>query len=73
MLFCEEDKKMKFKIGGREHGQSIHNVLKLYNYIQSLSDDTVVKIVKAENTGCYVGIDRNNKQKILGGVLSERK
>jgi hypothetical protein len=28
--------------------------------------------VKEENTGCYVGIDRNNKQKILGGVLSER-
>ena len=49
MLFCEEDKKMKFKIGGREHGQSIHDVLKLYNYIQSLSDDTVVKIVKKDN------------------------
>lgn len=31
------------------------------------------KDVKEENTGCYVGIDRNNKQKILGGVLSERK
>ena len=29
--------------------------------------------VKAENTGCHVGIDRNNKQKILGGVLSGRK
>ena len=31
------------------------------------------KDVKEENKGCYVGIDRNNKQKIVGGVLSERK
>ena len=28
------------------------------------------KDVKEENTGCYVGIDRNNKQKIIGGNLS---
>nr|DAW71675.1 MAG TPA: hypothetical protein [Caudoviricetes sp.]DAY02434.1 MAG TPA: hypothetical protein [Caudoviricetes sp.] len=25
------------------------------------------KDAKEENTGCYVGIDRNNKQKIVGG------
>ena len=31
------------------------------------------KDTKEENTCCYVGIDRNNKQNILGGVLSERK
>ena len=31
------------------------------------------KDVKEENTGCYVGIDRNNKQRLVGGVLSERK
>lgn len=31
------------------------------------------KDVKEENTGCYVGIDRNNKQKLVGGVLSGRK
>lgn len=31
------------------------------------------KDVKEDNAGCYVGIDRNKKQKILGGVLSERK
>lgn len=31
------------------------------------------KNVKEENTGCYVGIDKYNKQKIAGGVLSERK
>lgn len=31
------------------------------------------KDVKEENTGCYVGIDRNNKQKLVGGILSERK
>lgn len=31
------------------------------------------KDVKEENLGCYVGIDKNNKQKIAGGVLSERK
>ena len=31
------------------------------------------KDTKEENTGCYVGIDRNNKQKIVGGILNERK
>lgn len=40
---------MKFLTGGRENGQTIHNALKLYNYIQSLSDDTVVKIIKKKN------------------------
>lgn len=30
------------------------------------------KDVKEEYAGCYVGLDRNKKQKILGGVLSER-
>lgn len=27
--------------------------------------------VEKEGEGCYVGIDKNNKQKIVGGVLSE--
>lgn len=31
------------------------------------------KDAKEENTGCYVGIDRNNKQKIVGGVLSGKQ
>ena len=31
------------------------------------------KDTKEQNTGCYVGIDRNNKQKLVGGVLSGRK
>lgn len=31
-----------------------------------------VKDVKEEDTGCYVGIDRNNKQKLVGGILSEK-
>lgn len=25
-----------------------------------------------EDTGCYVGIDKNNKQRLVGGILSER-
>ena len=28
---------------------------------------------KKEGEGCYVGIDKDNKQKLVGGVLSERK
>lgn len=31
------------------------------------------KDVNEEDTGCYVGIDRNNKQKLVESVLSERK
>ena len=26
-----------------------------------------------EDTGCYVGIDKNNKQKLVRGCYSERK
>ena len=31
------------------------------------------KNVNEKDTGCYIGIDRKNKQKIVGGALSERK
>ena len=31
------------------------------------------KDVKEKNTGCYVGIDINNKQKLVGGALSGKK
>ena len=31
------------------------------------------KDVKEKNAGCYVGIDKNNKQRLVGGVLNERK
>lgn len=31
------------------------------------------KDVNEKDTGCYVGIDKHNRQKIVGGVLSERK
>ena len=51
---------MKFLIGGREYGQDIHNALKLYNYIKSLSDDAVVKIVKKDNI--IVCFEEKNKK-----------
>lgn len=31
------------------------------------------KDINEKDAGCYVGIDKNNKQKLVGGILSERK
>ncbi len=40
---------MEFLTGGRQNGQIIHDALKLYNYINSLPDNTLIRCVKKDN------------------------
>lgn len=39
---------MEILTGGRQSGQKIYNVLKLYNYIVSLPNDTIVRVLKKD-------------------------
>lgn len=39
---------MEILIGGRQSGQNLYNALKLYNYIDSLPNDTTVRVVKKD-------------------------
>lgn len=54
--------------------QLFEDLIKCKDCMNNINGKCIVypgKDVKEENTGCYVGIDRNNKQKILGGAFSE--
>ena len=37
---------MEILTGGRQSGQNLYNALKLYNYIDSLQNDTTVRVMK---------------------------
>ena len=39
---------MEILTGGRQSGQNLHNALKLYNYINSLPNDTIVRVLKKD-------------------------
>ena len=39
---------MEFLTGGRQSGQNLYNALKLYNYINSLPNDTIVRVLKKD-------------------------
>ena len=39
---------MEILTGGRQSGQNLYNALKLYNYINSLPNDTTVRVVKKD-------------------------
>ena len=38
--------------GARQSGQNLYNALKLYNYINSLPDDTIVRVLKKDGIFC---------------------
>lgn len=40
---------MEILSGGRPNGQIIHNALKLYDYINSLPDNALIRCVKKDN------------------------
>ena len=59
-----------------KHSKQLIDLVKCKDCMNNMNNGCVLfpgKNVNEKDTGCYVGIDRNNKQKILGGVLSERK
>ena len=43
---------MQILTGWRQSGQNLYNALKLYNYINSLPDDTIVRVLKKDGIFC---------------------
>lgn len=39
---------MEILTGGRQSGQKLYNALKIYNYINSLPNDTIVRVLKKD-------------------------
>lgn len=55
---------MEFLTGGRQNGQNLYNTYKLYNYINSLQNDTTVRVVKKDGI-LALCVDKSiSKQKI---------
>lgn len=55
---------MEISIGGRQSGQNLYNALKLYNYIDSLQNDTTVRVIK-KNGICVLCVDESiSKEKV---------
>ena len=52
---------MEFLTGGRQNGQTIYNVFKLYNLIQTLPNDTTIRIIK-ENNMIYLIKEKKGKE-----------
>lgn len=66
---------MEILTGGRQSGQNLYNALKLYNYIDSLQNDTTVRVVKKDGI-CVLCVDESiSKEKIKDKIkkLSEIK
>lgn len=55
---------MEILTGGRQNGQNLYNALKLYNYINSLPNDTTVRVVKKDGI-CIFYVDESiSKEKV---------
>ena len=55
---------MEVLTGGRQSGQNLYNALKLYNYIDSLQNDTTVRVVKKDGI-CVLCVDESiSKEKV---------
>lgn len=55
---------MEILTGGRQSGQNLYNALKLYNYINSLQNDTTVRVVKKDGI-CGLCVDESiSKEKV---------
>lgn len=52
---------MEFLTGGRQSVQTIHNALKLYNYINSLPDNALIRCVKKDNI-CLLCIEKEGRE-----------
>lgn len=56
--------------------QLFEDLIKCKNCMNNINNKCILYggiDTKKEGEGCYVGIDKDNKQKLVGGVLSERK
>lgn len=56
--------------------QLFEDLIKCKDCMNNINNKCILypgKDTKEENTGCYVGIDRNNKQKLAGGILKVKE
>ena len=61
---------MEFLTGGRQSGQNLYNALKLYNYIDSLQNDTTVRVVKKDGI-CCLFVDKSISTKKIKDKIKE--
>lgn len=55
---------MEILTGGRQSGKNLYNALKLYNYINSLQNDTTIRVVKKDGI-CVLCVDESiSKEKV---------
>lgn len=55
---------MEILTGGRQNGKNLYNALKLYNYIDSLQNDTTLRVVKKDGI-CGLCVDESiSKEKV---------
>ena len=64
---------MKILTGGRQSGQNLYSALKLYNYINSLPNDTIVRVLKKDGI-CALCVDKSiSKEKIKDKIKDKIK
>lgn len=55
---------MEILTGGRQSGQNLYNALKLYNYIDSLQNDTTVRVIKKDGICVLCVYESISKEKV---------
>lgn len=55
---------MEILTGGRQSGQNLYNALKLYNYIDSLQNDTTVRVMKKDGICVLCVYESISKEKV---------
>ena len=63
---------MEFLTGGRQSGQNLYNALKLYNYIDSLQNDTTVRVVKKDGI-CVLCVDESISKEKVKNMIKEKE
>lgn len=63
---------MEILIGGRQSGQNLYSALKLYNYINSLPNDTTVRVIKKDGI-CVLCVDESISKEKVKNMIKEKE
>ena len=63
---------MEILTGGRQSGQNLYNALKLYNYINSLPNDTTVRVIKKDGI-CIFCVDESISKEKVKNMIKEKE
>ena len=63
---------MEILTGGRQSVQTLYNALKLYNYIDSLQNDTTVRVVKKDGI-CVLCVDESISKEKVKNMIKEKE